>query len=559
MENEKEMPEEEQKERPASKRRVKRKGARDKTKTHWETRLFPPPTPTWRRMMPYGVILLVVLVIGYLFLSRYLAPSGGTGSLLITSNPTKAIVYIDEQAFGQTPLEIGEVPAAEYNIQIAKAGYRSYQEKVTISPNGRKVVKAELLESLDFPMMPEAEAIIPSEVEPQAQPIKPSLEEIAGGGISISSTPPGATVFIDNKLERATTPLEVTNLEPGRHLVKLVKQGYKNWEDEVIVENEVVSNLEVRLSPLSGQIKITSLPTKAEVYLNEEYKGKTPLTIKDARGRESYLIRVSAPDYRDWESKVIVEPGQTVDLKANLERMATGAVLIASNPKGAKVYVDGEFIGRTPLVGVKLEVGERQIRITKSGYAEVARKVNVMEENNPPINFNLEEAKEAKEEEIVSKPASIFITSEPPGAEIYIDGISIEGQTPLGIPKIEPGEHRIKVSKAGYLPGERVVTVHRDESVVFNFILKKGKEEKEEEKEEIAAARITVVTDPPTCKLYLDGEYQGTTPMTITGRRGWKPYEIKLTADGYNDWFSKVFVGPDQIFPLKANLEKAKK
>ncbi|MEW5767013.1 MAG: PEGA domain-containing protein [bacterium] len=557
MEKENDIPEEKQKERPTSKK-VIRKGVKDKTKTHWETRLFPTPVPAWKRMMPYGIVLLVVLVIGYIFLSRHLTPSVGRGSLLITSNPTNAIVYLDEQDFGQTPLEIGDIPVSEYSLRIVKAGYTSYQEKITIPRDGQKRVKAELLESLGSPMVAEAEVIVPPEAELPVPPIKPTLEEITGGGISISSTPSGATVFIDNKLQRETTPLEVANLEPGRHLVKLINQGYKNWEDEVIVENEVISNLEVKLSPLSGGIKITSLPTKAEVYLNEEYKGKTPLTIKDVRGREAYMVRVSAPDYRDWESNVTVEPGQTVDLKANLERMATGALLIASNPKEAKVYVDGELIGRTPLVGVKLEIGERQVRIVKSGYAPVTRTVKVMKENNPLLNFNLEEAKEAKEEEVVDKPASIFITSEPPGAGIYIDGISIEGETPLGIPKIEPGEHRIKVSKVGYLPDEKVVTVHRGESAASNFILKEEKK-KEKEKAAIVAGHIIIVTDPPTCKLYLDGKYQGTTPMTISGRRGWEPYEIKLTAEGYTDWFSRVFVGPGQTFPLKAKLEKIKK
>lgn len=557
MEKGKERLEEKKEEKSAQSKKWFKKVSGDKTKTHWETRLFPTPVSKWKRILPYGIILLVV-VAGYLFLSRYLAPSVGSGAILITSNPTGAIVYINGQDYGRTPLEIGKIPAKEYNFRIARAGYSKWERKVTVSPGKRVDIRAELLESLTSPAaapvvpMAEAEVAVPYEFEREVKPaleVKPTLEEIRGGGFKISSNPSGAAVFIDNEPQKGRTPLEAANLEPGRHLVRLVKQGYKTWEDEVVVENEVISDLDVRLELLPGYVKITSLPNQAEVYLDEEYKGKTPLTLKDVRGGKSYMIRVSVSDYRDWESRVIVDPGQTVNLSAKLERMVTGALLIASMPKNAKVYVDGEFVGRTPLVGIKLEVGDRQIRVLKEGYATLEKKVRVLEENNPPLNFELKETVEVREEGLAGKPGALFITSEPAGADVDIDGVSRKGQTPMAIPEIETGEHQVKVSKSGYLPVKKVIIVHSGASATSNFILKEGKEE-------IPEGHISVATNPPKCKLYLDGEYKGTTPLTISSRREWEPYEIRLTAEGYKDWLSKIFVGPGQTFVLKADLKK---
>jgi hypothetical protein len=54
-----------------------------------------------------------------------------------------------------------------------------------------------------------------------------------------------------------------------------------------------------------------------------------------------------------------------------------GTLSIASDPSDAAVYVDGQFVGRTPIEVKALQPGDHRVRLVKDGYLENGRVVNV--------------------------------------------------------------------------------------------------------------------------------------------------------------------------------------
>src|SRR5262245_25230539 len=66
--------------------------------------------------------------------------------------------------------------------------------------------------------------------------------------------------------------------------------------------------------------------------------------------------------------------------------------------------------------------------------------------------------------------ASLDVVSEPAGANVYVDG-KLAGQTPLQVSALEPGDHRVRVSKDGYLENARIVTVNAADTKVVNVKL----------------------------------------------------------------------------------------
>ncbi len=56
---------------------------------------------------------------------------------------------------------------------------------------------------------------------------------------------------------------------------------------------------------------------------------------------------------------------------------AVGAISIASDPPGASVYVDGQFVGETPLDVRQIVAGDHRVRVVKDGYLENGRVVNI--------------------------------------------------------------------------------------------------------------------------------------------------------------------------------------
>lgn len=56
---------------------------------------------------------------------------------------------------------------------------------------------------------------------------------------------------------------------------------------------------------------------------------------------------------------------------------AVGSLSVSSDPDGAAVYVDGQFVGQTPLAVQRLSAGDHRVRVVKDGYLENGRIVNV--------------------------------------------------------------------------------------------------------------------------------------------------------------------------------------
>lgn len=70
---------------------------------------------------------------------------------------------------------------------------------------------------------------------------------ITGTGIiSVNSTPDQASVYLDNHLTAATNST-INSLTPKKYTVKIVKEGYINWEKQIEVKEGLVSEIKATL------------------------------------------------------------------------------------------------------------------------------------------------------------------------------------------------------------------------------------------------------------------------------------------------------------------------
>src|SRR5687768_13155670 len=59
-------------------------------------------------------------------------------------------------------------------------------------------------------------------------------------------------------------------------------------------------------------------------------------------------------------------------------------------------------------------------------------------------------------------PAPLSIASEPSGATVFLDGLP-RGVTPLRVPALPEGEHRVRLVLSGYLDNSRVLSLRAGE------------------------------------------------------------------------------------------------
>lgn len=142
-----------------------------------------------------------------------------------------------------------------------------------------------------------------------------------------------------------------------------------------------------------GRLLVRSTPSGAEVFLNGERRGVSPVAVRDlALG--AYTVRVVRPGFEPSQQRVVLEPGRparalevvlaragapatAAAAAASASTATTGSLLIESRPSGAQAFVDGVAVGRTPATVPAAAVGARAVRIQLPGYLIISTTTRV--------------------------------------------------------------------------------------------------------------------------------------------------------------------------------------
>ena len=76
------------------------------------------------------------------------------------------------------------------------------------------------------------------------------------GQVSVSSSPAGAIVYLDNQQQSSVTATTLSGVTPGSHTIKLVKSGYSEYSQEVTVTSGQTTSISATMSAI-GSVSIT--------------------------------------------------------------------------------------------------------------------------------------------------------------------------------------------------------------------------------------------------------------------------------------------------------------
>jgi len=128
------------------------------------------------------------------------------------------------------------------------------------------------------------------------------------GRVTVRTTPEGATVVVNGRLAGGS-PVTLSGLKPGTYLLRFEKQGFTtlNKTIEVIAGSQ---DLEAQLVPEpAGSVRVSVKPDGAEVLLDGEFRGLTPLgPLTVPAGLHELLVRKT--NFAPYVMQVNVEPGQ---------------------------------------------------------------------------------------------------------------------------------------------------------------------------------------------------------------------------------------------------------
>ena len=97
-------------------------------------------------------------------------------------------------------------------------------------------------------------------------------EELGTGTLEINSDPVGGKVLIDNK-DEGLSPANIS-LSEGKHRVVLTFKGHERFTRSVNIIADSTITVNAEMVKLTGDLMVMSTPKDADVYINDEWRGK---------------------------------------------------------------------------------------------------------------------------------------------------------------------------------------------------------------------------------------------------------------------------------------------
>lgn len=127
------------------------------------------------------------------------------------------------------------------------------------------------------------------------------------GDISISSSPSGASIYLDN-IYQGETPKALKNIEHGSHNITLILAGYANWSQTINVDAGKTTSISQTLTPIPlPEVRINY--DSNTVQINENISG-TAKNIPDGYELWILVYPYAANRYYPQHDKVNIQNGE---------------------------------------------------------------------------------------------------------------------------------------------------------------------------------------------------------------------------------------------------------
>src|SRR2546425_1613605 len=300
---------------------------------------------------------------------------------------------------------------------------------------------------------------------------------------------------VQDQLARAT--LEFEGSQQSRSIVLF---------DEVIARLESVQR-QGPLPPRGRDLLAEAYERRGRAYFN--------IGLQEKASENFRLLVQLKPDHVISREKV---SPKIVDLFNSVKKALVGYLAVSSKPAGAKVTLNGEFLSLTDFFPLEVLAGDYTVEVAREGYRTESRTVSIAPR-----------ATETLEVPLTRTSASAFFVTEPPGVEIWMDGalavttagtLAPDFAAAVREKGLDPARASARTEIGGLSLGSHVVELRKKchELVRKTVDFAEAKDyDLEPAKMEESLASLSLRSDPPGARIYLDGEAMGVTPKDLEG------------------------------------------
>jgi hypothetical protein len=333
----------------------------------------------------------------------------------------------------------------------------------------------------------------------------------------------GAAVRIDG-VPAGNVPFS-QNVQPGRHMVQVGREGYVTFSQWVDVASGQQLALPVTLereAPQTGSIMVVSDVSGAEVRMGGQVVGTTPAFLENIPPGQ-HTLEVRAPNLPPRTETVFVQTGQraTVNVTLRPAAVAGGTIRALANVPGARISIDGELVGPSPATRDNLSPGEHVVEATADGYEPAQQIVAVESGQTRVVSLTLQQ--------VQLPPGRIVVNANVAGAIVTIDGEE-RGQAPVVVERASGGAHAIVVAAQGYESFRTTCEIRGGQNCVIDARLQP------------IGTPVLVTANVEGAQLFVDGRPFG--PVPYEGNLPVGQHQIEVRAEGHRTFVAQIDLQP---------------
>ncbi len=217
--------------------------------------------------------------------------------------------------------------------------------------------------------------------------------------IIIESAPEAGAMVLLAGEDRGATPVTVEGLPAGRYEAVLTLDRFKRTFADIEVKGVPEETFTVEMEPLMGTVSVESKPIGADIYVDGEKVGATPVFGYPLQvGDYSYELRLE--NYEPVTNAFTVEEGFKLEFKHELKPLEA-QLEVFSRPTGAKIWINNMAQAQATPARFTLLPGSYLVSVHTPGF--------IQQEQIVSLTPNATEAVQLKMEPGVVPPGMVLV------------------------------------------------------------------------------------------------------------------------------------------------------
>ncbi len=210
------------------------------------------------------------------------------------------------------------------------------------------------------------------------------------GNINIKNTDKleNGRITIDNGEPLKISDNSIIPVTEGSHKVLITGSNINDYSAEIFIVSGESFNID--LGDLQGKkcvLIIKSNVSEYKLYINDI--AVSDISSPQVLDEGQYTVKIEKDGYESWEQTVNLT-GSSYEIKAELEKIASQDIsfVITTYPPNADIYIDNEYIGRSP-INITLPEGDYGFVAKLLGYSDINKVISI-NSNTQSIDFSFQ-------------------------------------------------------------------------------------------------------------------------------------------------------------------------